>query len=372
MRCYLPGFAAAVLVLTACGDAADDPVEPPAPRIWSDRVTTLVVGSSAIKITVVLERAATVSYAIYGRTQSGMTATEVKSEAAGTGSGLPRAGTFTVDQDQIGDTASVELDGFLPATNVFVYLAADPLVADPQPEDLDRVVPLSATTARRQPSQSYQSLAVGTTVGYYTYLPDAHYLHPAESFALLVFLHGSAEQGNGTTELSRVLAHGPPKLISLGRDFPFIVVSPQLPVSEGEWPVALVDEVIARVRSNARVDVARVYLTGLDLGGIGTWEYAVARPAAVAAVVPIAGSGDTAQACGMRDVPVWAFHGDADATVAVSGSVDMVTALNACVPVPSEPPMLTVYPGVGHDSWTRTYDGSAGHDIYSWLLMHQR
>jgi len=270
----------------------------------------------------------------------------------------------------LGEPADFTIHG--EAADRVVYLVADPAVTDPPPLDLDRVVPLSATTARRQPGTSYQSGAVGATVGYYTYLPDAHYLHPAERFPLLVFLHGVGERGNGTTELTRVLAHGPPKLINLGEDFPFIVVSPQLPVTQGAWPVALVDEIIARARAETRVDSARIYLTGLSLGGFGTWSYATARPAVVAAVVPIAGAGTTGQACAMRDVPVWAFHGDSDGTVDVSGSIDMIAALNACTPAPSVAPKLTIYPGVGHDSWTRTYDGSAGHDIYAWMLTSHR
>jgi predicted peptidase len=215
-------------------------------------------------------------------------------------------------------------------------------------------------------------VAVGTTVGYYAYLPEAHFLRPAQRFPLLIFLHGAGEKGNGTTELSRVLVHGPPKLVQAGVALPFIVISPQLPASQGGWPVGLVDELIARARADYRVDTTRVYVTGLSMGGYGTWAYAIARPTVVAAVVPIAGAGSTGQACQMRDVPVWAFHGDADGTVGVSGSIDMVNALNACRPAPSVTPQLTIYPGVGHDSWTRTYDGSAGHDIFAWLLQYHR
>ena len=74
----------------------------------------------------------------------------------------------------------------------------------------------------------------------------------------------------------------------------------------------------------------------------------------------------------MKDVPVWAFHGDADVTVNVSGSIDMVNALNACSPAPSVTPKLRIYPGVGHDSWSMTYDGSAGNDIYSRVLHYHR
>jgi predicted peptidase len=161
-------------------------------------------------------------------------------------------------------------------------------------------------------------------------------------------------------------------LINLGTDLPFIVVSPQLPSSQGGWSVSHIDELIARARAENQVDTTRIYLTGLSMGGYGTWAYAVSRPNVVAAVVPIAGAGSPGQACAMRDLPVWAFHGDADGTVNVSGSVNMINALNACSPGPTVTPKLTIYPGVGHDSWTRTYDGSAGHDIFAWLLGYHR
>ena len=362
------------LVLSACTSDDSGIGTPPADQIWTPGTApTLLAGSRSIQLGVILDRAATVSYAIYNRTQSSIDAVEIRNEAAGVGSGgTIRAGTFDVSGSAVGDTARVELDGFTANTNIFIYLAADPAVVDPAPADLDRVVPLSITTAVRQRAASYTSAAVSATVGYYTYLPDDHYFHPDERFPLLVFLHGAGEKGNGTTELSRVLLNGPPKRVNQGIDFPFIIVSPQLPTSQGGWPVLLVDELIARAKAAARVDTTRIYLTGLSMGGYGTWSYAVARPNIIAAAVPIAGAGDTGQACAMKDVPVWAFHGDADGTVNVSGSVNMVAALNACSPGPSVPPRLTIYPGVGHDSWTRTYDGTAGHDIYTWLLGYHR
>jgi len=363
-----------LLVLAACTSEDSGIGTPPADQIWTPGTApTLLAGSRSIQIGVILDRAATVSYAIYNRTQSSIDAVEIRNEAAGVGSGgTIRAGTFDVSGSEVGDTARVELDGFNASTNIFIYLAADPAVADPAPSDLDRVVPLSITTAVRQRAASYTSAAVSATVGYYTYLPDGHFFQPDERFPLLVFLHGAGEKGNGTTELSRVLLNGPPKRVNQGIDFPFVIVSPQLPASQGGWPVLLVDELIARAKADTRVDTTRIYITGLSLGGYGTWSYAVARPNIVAAAVPIAGAGDTGQACAMKDVPVWAFHGDADGTVSVSGSVNMVAAINACSPPPGVTPKLTIYPGVGHDSWTRTYDGSAGHDIYTWMLGYHR
>ena len=82
------------------------------------------------------------------------------------------------------------------------------------------------------------------------------------------------------------------------------------------------------------------------------------------------GNGAFAQAgCELGRVPIWAFHGDADGTVNVSGSVNPLNALNQCDPAPVDA-KLTIYPGVGHNSWDMTYNLSAGHDPYAWLLSH--
>jgi predicted peptidase len=241
------------------------------------------------------------------------------------------------------------------------------------PTDLEMTFDAHVELDAVQPGISYTSGAIAsTTIGYYAYLPEDHFHHAEERFPLMIFLHGSGEKGNGTTELNKVLIHGPPKLVKSGRRFPFIVISPQLPASQGGWSVGLVDELIARAKAAYRVDTTRIYLTGLSMGGYGTWGYATARPNVVAAVVPIAGSGSTGQACNMKNVPTWAFHGDADNTVNESGSINMVNAIKACTPAGAVEPKLTIYPGVGHDSWTRSYDGTAGHDIYQWLLQYHR
>jgi len=106
---------------------------------------------------------------------------------------------------------------------------------------------------------------------------------------------------------------------------------------------------------------------------LGIWEsLPKIGPGRIAAAVPIAGDGRPALAsfgCAVGAAPVWAFAGDADDTVNPAGSIDVITALNAC-PSPHPEALLTVYPGVDHDSWDHTYSGSQGQDIYSWMLGH--
>jgi predicted peptidase len=365
-------WAVLALLISACSSSdTTDPLSPQ--QLWSTAQPSATAGSESIQLYIILARAGDVLYSVYATPQPNLTAAQVREDADGVGGRAPvRSGTTAITQALVEDTVIVLLQGLTPTQAYYVYLAGTPTTADPAPSDVDEVRMVSTVLAERQPAVSLQSTAVSGAVGYYAYLPEDHYLHPNEKFPLLIFLHGSGEKGNGSTELSRVRAHGPPRLIQNGRDLPFIVISPQLPASQGGWPTGLVDELIDKAIVNYHVDTTRMYVTGLSLGGYGAWAYAVAKPGRLAAVVPIAGAGSTGQACNLRGVPAWAFHGDADGTVSVSGSVNMVAAINACAPPPSVLAQLTIYPGVGHDSWTRTYDGTAGHDIYAWMLQYHR
>lgn len=365
---------APVLLLAALACTAESgPSGPTASSIWAaDPVSAS--GATSGRIALVVQRPVTIAYAVYSGEQDDITAEEVRTEAAlGTAGPSVAAGTMHIGNGRVLDTVSLEINS-LPSNGGYrIYLAATPDDATPVPTDLEQVHSVLFDLAKVQPGISYTSSAIaGTTIGYYAYLPEEHYFSPEATFPLMIFLHGSGEKGNGTSEVNRVLVHGPPKLVKNGRSFPFIIISPQLPSSQGGWPVSLVDELIARAKAAYHVDTTRIYVTGLSMGGYGAWSYATSRPTVVAAIVPIAGAGSTGSACNMRNVPTWAFHGDADGTVNQSGSINMVNAINACTPAPSIAAKLTIYPGVGHDSWTRTYDGSAGHDIYAWLLQYHR
>ena len=129
----------------------------------------------------------------------------------------------------------------------------------------------------------------------------------------------------------------------------------------------MVDEMVEAARTRFRIDDRRIYVTGLSLGGNGSWMYAIDFPEKVAAIVPIAGWGEPSRACAMKAVSTWAFHGDADDIVPVSGSQQMVDALLAC---PADPaPKLTIYPDVGHDSWTQAYETEA---LFTWLAAQAK
>lgn len=194
---------------------------------------------------------------------------------------------------------------------------------------------------------------------YLLYLPR-DYNASRQSWPLLIFLHGSGEAGD---DLAQVRTHGPPRLVHEGRDFPFIIVSPQAPRVE-PWDIEALDLLLAHVEQNLRVDADRVYLTGLSNGGKGVWTWASARPQLFAAIAPVAGFGDPNRVCGLVGTPVWAFHGARDDVVPPVIDTITVEALRRC----GGDVRYTLYEDANHDSWTRTYENP---DLYAWFLSHR-
>jgi len=215
-----------------------------------------------------------------------------------------------------------------------------------------------------QSEQMFQKeITKKVSLGYLLYLPKGYGEKKDQKWPLILFLHGAGERGS---DLSLVKKHGPPKLIDQGKEFPFIVVSPQCPTTSW-WPeqvdalTALLDE----VRSKYAVDAERVYLTGLSMGGFGTWTLASRYPERFAALAPICGGGDKYLVSRLKSVPVWVFHGAKDPVVPLQSSTDMVEALKRA----GGDVQLTVYPEAQHDSWTETYNNPK---LYEWFLSHRR
>ncbi len=192
-------------------------------------------------------------------------------------------------------------------------------------------------------------------------LPQGYAEQPETAWPLMLFLHGAGERGDS---LGLVNLHGPPKLIKQGQAFPLIVVSPQCP-REHWWSAQTLGMLLDEITAQYRIDEDRIYVTGLSMGGFGTWDLATRYPNRFAAIAPICGGGEPARACPFKHLPVWAFHGAQDEVVPLERSQEMIDALEAC----GSNARLTVYPEVGHDSWTETYDNPA---LYDWFLSHRR
>lgn len=205
-------------------------------------------------------------------------------------------------------------------------------------------------------------------LGYLLHLPASYGQDPDQRWPLILFLHGYGESGD---QVAAVLKHGIPKIAAQQPDFPFIVIAPQCPWHTW-WPEVAdsLDALLDQVTATYAVDPTRVYLTGLSMGGYGAWYLGSTRPQRFAAVAPICGGGYwfhgfPQQVCGLKDTPVWAFHGANDPVVPLAASEELVETLQAC----GGDAQLTIYPEATHDSWTATYENPA---LYTWFLQHQR
>ena len=172
-------------------------------------------------------------------------------------------------------------------------------------------------------SQTPQKLEAEVTrklsVGYQLHLPKGYDSAPDKAWPVLLFLHGAGERGDN---LDLVTKHGPPKLVRQGKDLPFIIVSPQCPKNE-LWDNANLVALLDHVLDTHRCDKSRVYLTGLSMGGFGTFALGLAHPEKFAAMAPICGGGEWIRVYGARrakpeafkTLAVWAFHGLKDGVV---------------------------------------------------------
>ena len=232
----------------------------------------------------------------------------------------------------------------------------------------DQPVPV----ASMQTSQTFEkTVTKKVRANYLLYLPKDYSATSKKSWPLMLFLHGAGERG---TNLAKVAVHGPPKLVAQGKkDFPFIIVSPQCPPGDrwrSETLIPLLDDVVTKYR----VDTNRLYLTGLSMGGYGTWALATEHPDRFAAIVPICGGGEILpillaspkKKTALKSLGVWAFHGGKDPVVKLEESEKMVDAFKQ---IGANDVRLTVYLDATHDSWTETYDNPK---LYEWLLAHRR
>jgi predicted peptidase len=186
-----------------------------------------------------------------------------------------------------------------------------------------------------------------------------------EKLPVILFLHGSGETGtDGEAQAKQGIGNA---IRKQEKTFPFLTILPQshkrtwnASSEDGKRAMAILDLVTKEYNG----DPNRTYLTGLSMGGYGTWSLAMAHPERWAAIAPICGGGNVKDAAKIAKIPCWDFHGDADTAVNVEQSRKMIAALKAA----GGDPKYTEYPGVGHNSWDRAY-GTA--ELYTWLLEHK-
>ncbi|MHC4674843.1 MAG: carboxylesterase family protein [Planctomycetota bacterium] len=197
---------------------------------------------------------------------------------------------------------------------------------------------------------------------YWLFLPEG-YGRDKRLWPTILFLHGAAERGD---DLEKVKTWGLPKVVDKRKDFPFIVISPQCP--DGDIWLHHIDGLISLlddIQSRYSVDPQRIYLTGLSMGGFGTWDLACRYPERFAAIAPFCGYTLLEKACKLKDMPVWAFHGAKDELVPVKDTENMIKAIEAC----GGKPRVTIYPDLGHVCWVDVLDGDA---LYDWFIEHRK
>lgn len=202
-----------------------------------------------------------------------------------------------------------------------------------------------------------------------------------QKYPLVLFLHGAGERG---ADNAAQLKHGMNDFSgeAVQAKFPCFIVAPQCPTGDRwvdvDWgadkhdmpakpspPIRLTLRAIENLQKEFSIDAKRLYITGLSMGGYGTWDAIQRHPELFAAAVPICGGGDPKYAEKIKNIPIWAFHGDKDTAVKVERSRDMIAAIKAAGGMPK----YTEYPGVGHDSWTATYKDA---EMYKWLFAQSR
>jgi predicted peptidase len=202
-----------------------------------------------------------------------------------------------------------------------------------------------------------------------------------QDYPLVIFLHGAGERGDDNR---KQLVHGMNDFASedVMAKYPAFVIAPQcpegeawgginrlamLPTPDDELTPALdaTLKAVAELRKEFSIDDKRIYLTGLSMGGYGTWNALANRTELFAAAAPICGGGETSSVAKFKHIPIWAFHGAEDKTVLVEQSREMIDALKAA----GASPKYTEYPRVGHDSWTQTYKNP---ELYAWLFAQNK
>lgn len=228
----------------------------------------------------------------------------------------------------------------------------------------------------------------GQRMTYYLHVPPPY--STQLSYPLVLLLHGGGE----VAKTSNTPAQNASVLLSqqyvsiwasatVQRRWPSFIVVPQVvapsrwvnvPANTGSYELAAnpteslllaLDIVTSLQQEYTTINARRIYLTGLSMGGYGAWEAAERWPYRFAAVAPLAGAGDPARAANLVNLPVWAFQGTDDVVVPISGSRDMIRAIQAS----GGHPRYTEYPGTGHDIWVRVYSNTA---FLSWLFAQEQ
>ena len=226
-------------------------------------------------------------------------------------------------------------------------------------------------------------------IGFYQFLPPHYNSDKGTKHPLIIFLHGIGEKGTGSEEeLKKINCCGIPKYINLGHPMEFtwngktesfVVLYPQLYSRYGTWENYFIDAMIAYAKRNLNIDTNRIFLTGLSLGGGGTWVYAsssVSKAKQFAGIVPVVSPCFMTNGCNIAnaDLPIRAVHAMNDDKASPYCTINAIKSINDCGA--KVHPNLIMYDNGGHYVWVhRAYDTAYRYynpNVYEWMLAQNR
>jgi predicted esterase len=254
------------------------------------------------------------------------------------------------------------------ARRIFIFCFLWILIAD--------FNPISLYSSRQKANQ----VPYGYKTKFWAYIPYT-YSETGGGHPVLISLHGGSAIGDDLNMLFERTHENPPQLIHIDQwyDLPFIVISPQMRrdtayahYNEQYWPDEQIDEIIEFVKKEYNVDPSRIYLTGISLGGAAAWCYPMAHPEKIAAVLPMGGQAFSENACMIKDVGVWAFHGENDVFVPTRFTREMISSINDCSPRGAYVAHANVSFAVQHEVWDQVFNMTGGYNVFDWLLRFRK
>jgi len=338
---------------------------------FSQVIKKVTNGATSIDFSMSAGETGTLYYVLYSSSPNSPSTNSILSDSqSALGGNIIKNGTIVINNGQKNQTLTRLITNLADNRSYYLFAFYQGASAAGPIENI------TVNLATRHLATSYISQVsgqVGYKIRYWIYRPESYYKNPGNYYPLLMFYHGLGEMGTTDADIGRVLANGPPKMISQGQEMEYIVVSPQA-YNDASGPVRYatpgwLDEVLEVVKSQNRVDINRVYLTGLSLGGRACYILAANQPSKIAALLPASGVFDNVsdgQVCGMKDIPFWGFNNDNDPVVNYGWNLRrFIGTVNNCSPGPVVAPLTTIYSANYHDSWTNMYNTE---DVYPWLL----
>ena len=370
-------FVGVVSFASCSKDSAPAPV-PGVPN-WTASYPKTPFGATSLDFVLQADKKSTAYWVVTDQPIS-LTSEELKAQSVtSTNPAIKFKGTSVLES---GVDKTETVTGLTENKKYYTYVVAES-VADAK---LQSTVSTSTfTTNLRQAQGEYNSTAESRKVQFLIYRPEEAMKYPDKKYPILFFLGGNGEIA-AVGQINMIRNGSLPEFLSNpNNNVPMMVMSIQHTVAD--WNAQLIDEGISYALTTYPSDPKKLYLTGISGGGFGAWRYAIAFPDKLAAMIPISGGGDTGQACKIKNVPVWAFTNKTDPIVNVSGTSNMITAINACSPAPATAPKYDIFTDDGHDCWRRVYDKNHGDwtkgtitgaatsfrpDIYAWLLTKSK